>query len=172
MAITFTVMSVYTRLQARTSIPLDMRPRSVTARRPVTTIDRAVVLLSAGFMLFVLLAPLAALLWQSVTLGGQGITLDYYQELTINRRQSAFYVSPLTAVRNSLFFALVTVVLSLALGAISAYLCSGRAAVSAPRLTPSSCCRSARPPSPSATATSSRWGPCAPPSGSFPWRTP
>jgi thiamine transport system permease protein len=122
MAITFTVMAIYTRLQARTSIPLDMRPRSVTARRPVTGADRAIVLVSASFMLFVLLAPLIALVWQSVTLGGQGITFDYYRELTLNRRQSAFYVSPLTAVRNSLYFALITVLLSLALGAISAYL--------------------------------------------------
>ena len=122
MLITFTVMSVYTRLQARTSIPLEMRPRDVTARRPTTTADRLIVFTSAGFMLLVLLAPLAALIWQSVTLGGQGLTLDYYQELTLNRRQSAFYVNPLTAVRNSLFFALVTVAFSLVLGAISAYL--------------------------------------------------
>jgi len=122
MVITFIVMSFYTRLQARTSIPLDMRPRSVTARRPVTFGERTVVALSAVFMLFVLLAPLAALVYQSVTLGGQGPTLDYYRELTLNRRQSAFYVNPLVAVRNSLFYALVTVLLSLALGAISAYL--------------------------------------------------
>ena len=122
MIITFTVMSVYTRLQAHTSIPLDMRPRSVTARRPVTIAERAVVAASAAFMLFVLLAPLVALVYQSFTLGGQGPTLDYYRELTLNRRQSAFYVNPLVAVRNSLFFASVTVLLSLVLGAISAYL--------------------------------------------------
>ncbi len=122
MAITFSIMSVYTRLQARTSIPLDMRPRQTTARRPITPADRLIVAGSAAFMLLVLLAPLLALLWQSVSLGGEGLTLDYYRELALNRRQSAFYVNPLTAVRNSLFFALVTVAFSLLLGAIGAYL--------------------------------------------------
>ncbi|MCB0074047.1 MAG: ABC transporter permease subunit, partial [Caldilineaceae bacterium] len=47
---------------------------------------------------------------------------QFYAELFINRRGSAFFVTPITAVRNSLLFALATMLLSLLLGIISAYL--------------------------------------------------
>jgi len=40
----------------------------------------------------------------------------------VNRRQSAFFVTPLVAMRNSLLFALATMLLSLFLGITSAYL--------------------------------------------------
>jgi thiamine transport system permease protein len=62
------------------------------------------------------------LVWRSFTLGDAGWTLQYYMELTVNRRQSAFFVEPIVAVRNSLLFALATMLLSLFLGTISAYL--------------------------------------------------
>jgi ABC-type Fe3+/spermidine/putrescine transport system ATPase subunit/ABC-type spermidine/putrescine transport system permease subunit II len=45
-----------------------------------------------------------------------GLTIDYYQELFLNRRSSLFYVPPLAAARNSLLYALATVLLSMALG--------------------------------------------------------
>jgi thiamine transport system permease protein len=69
-----------------------------------------------------LLAPLTALAWRSVTLGDAVVTVDYYRELTLDRRGSAFFVPPIFAVRNSLIIALSTVALSLILGVISAYL--------------------------------------------------
>ena len=125
LAITFSVMAVYTRMQARTAIPLQMRPQSGNAQVPSTRIERALVVGSAFLMVFALMAPLLALAWQSISLGGQGVTLQYYQELTINRRGSAFFVNPLTAVRNSLVFATITVAWSLLLGTISAYLLAG-----------------------------------------------
>jgi thiamine transport system permease protein len=43
-------------------------------------------------------------------------TLDYYRELAVNRRESAFYVPPYTAIGISLGYALATTVLALALG--------------------------------------------------------
>ena len=57
-------------------------------------------------------------------------TLDYYGELFINRRGSLFYVPPVQAALNSLAYAGLTVLLSLALGfpAASALLHSGRLA--------------------------------------------
>lgn len=57
-------------------------------------------------------------------------TLDYYHELFINRRGSLFYVPPVQAALNSLAYAGLTVLLSLALGfpAASALLHSGRLA--------------------------------------------
>jgi thiamine transport system permease protein len=69
-----------------------------------------------------LLAPLVALAWRSVTLGGEGVSLQFYRELAVNRRQSAFFVPPVTAIQNSLVFALATTALSLWLGILSAYL--------------------------------------------------
>ncbi|MEZ4683399.1 MAG: iron ABC transporter permease [Caldilineaceae bacterium] len=121
MALTFSVMAVYTRLQARLSLPLELQPATRIARRPH---GRQWIWVSGGLLLMVLilLGPLLALAWRSFTLGGAGWTTTYYQELTINRRQSAFFVPPIVAVRNSLLFATATMVLSLFLGVVSAYL--------------------------------------------------
>lgn len=43
-------------------------------------------------------------------------TIDYYQELFINRRDSFFYISPIQATINSLIYASITALLSLILG--------------------------------------------------------
>ncbi len=122
MIFTFVIMIVYTRLQARASLPLEQRPATGTAHVPRTPLGRATVMVAAVGLLLLLLAPLLALAWRSVTLGDQGFTLAYYTELAANRRQSAFFAPPLTAVGNSFMFAAGTVVLSLLLGVISAYL--------------------------------------------------
>jgi thiamine transport system permease protein len=44
------------------------------------------------------------------------LTLDYYRELFINRQGSLFYVPPIQALRNSLIYAGLTVLISLVLG--------------------------------------------------------
>lgn len=121
MGLTFTVMAFYTRLQMRLSVTLELQPDTEVARRPR---GQAWIWLIGGLatMLVVLLGPLLALAWRSVTLGDGGWTLTYYQELLVNRRQSAFFVPPIVAVRNSLLFAGATMVLSLFLGVVSAYL--------------------------------------------------
>ncbi len=122
MALTFTIMAVYTRVQARASLPLEMSPQSRTAQPPRTWRARLVVVVSLGIAVVFLVGPLLALAWRSFTLGGDGFTLAYYQALSENPRQSAFFVPPLAAVRNSLVFATATMFLSLFLGIISAYL--------------------------------------------------
>jgi thiamine transport system permease protein len=122
MALTFAIMAIYTRLQARASVPLELRPRTPPERASRTRTERIIVAVSVAVTLVVLLSPLLALAWRSVTLGGAGFTFDYYQELTVNRRQSAFFVAPVFAIRNSLIFALAAMTLSLVLGLISAYL--------------------------------------------------
>ncbi len=126
MALTFAVMAVYTRMQSRASLPVEMRPQSITARRASTVGQRLFVGLSLAAMLVILLSPLLALAWRSVTLGGDGLTFAYFRALAENPRQSAFFVPPLQAVRNSLLYAGATVVLSLFLGVISAYLLARR----------------------------------------------
>jgi thiamine transport system permease protein len=119
---TFGMMSVYTRLQARTAIPLEFRPRRVTQRRPVTRRDRLLVALNVAFMLILLFTPLLALAERSLSLGVTGYTVTYYRELFYNRRGSVFFVPPVEAVRNSVGFAALAVLLALVLGTISAYL--------------------------------------------------
>ena len=126
MALTFAVMAVYTRMQSRASLPVEMRPQSVTARRASSMGERLLLGLSLGVMLTMLLSPLLALAWRSVTLGGEGLTLAYFGALTENPRNSAFFVPPVQAVRNSLLYAGATVGLSLFLGVISAYLLARR----------------------------------------------
>lgn len=118
---TFSLMWVYTRLQARTAVPLDMRPREYTQRRVSSLGDRLIVGVNVALMLVLLIAPLLALVERSFTLGG-AFSVRSYGELFVNRRDSILYVPPVQAVVNSLGFALVAVVLALVLGLISASL--------------------------------------------------
>jgi thiamine transport system permease protein len=75
--------------------------------------------------MILLLAPLLALVLRSFSLEGS-YTLRYYEALFTNPSQSFFYVPPAVAIRNSLLVAGATVLLSLVLGLISAYLLVGR----------------------------------------------
>ena len=122
MALTFIVMAFYTRLQARVSVALELFPSNQAATRPGRRWQRWAMQLALLFSIFLLLLPLLTLAWRSFTLGEGDWTWRYYAELTVNRRQSAFFVEPIVAVRNSLLFAVATMVLSLVLGVISAYL--------------------------------------------------
>jgi thiamine transport system permease protein len=122
---TFLVMAVYTRLQARTALPLNLRPQSATVRRPANWRQWLVVATVNTVLVLVLLSPLLALVVRSVTLGEGPPTLRYYQALTENRSQSIFFVRPVEAIRNSLLFSFAAVLLSLLLGLIAAYLLAG-----------------------------------------------
>ena len=122
MALTFVVMAFYTRLQARVSLALEQGPVDQPAATPHARWRQWVVQGGLIVTISLLLLPLLVLVWRSFTLGDAGWTLQYYMELTVNRRQSAFFVEPIVAVRNSLLFALATMLLSLFLGTISAYL--------------------------------------------------
>lgn len=123
MLFTFILMWVYTRLQARTAVPLELRPRQRTQRRVTNLRDRLVVGVNVAVMGVLLLSPLIALVERSFTLDG-GFTLRYYEELFVNRRDSILYVPPIQAVANSLGFAAIAVAIALALGLIGASLLS------------------------------------------------
>ncbi|MCB0186723.1 MAG: iron ABC transporter permease, partial [Caldilineaceae bacterium] len=126
MILTFAIMTLYTRFQARSSIPLDWQPHTFGRSPKRTRQEKIVVGLGTTIVLLTLLTPLLTLAWRSFTLGEAGFTWAYYQELTINRRQSAFFAPPVDAIRNSLLFALATMALSLLLGILSAYLLARR----------------------------------------------
>jgi thiamine transport system permease protein len=121
MLFTFILMWVYTRLQTRTAVPLDLRPRERTQRRVTSFCDHLIVGANIAVMAVLLLSPMIALVERSFTLDG-GFTVRYYEELFVNRRDSILYVPPIQAVANSLGFAAIAVVLALVLGLIGASL--------------------------------------------------
>ncbi|MBK8986642.1 MAG: iron ABC transporter permease [Chloroflexi bacterium] len=116
---TFGLMMVYGRWQQHTAVALDFRPQQSNLRRPQTTAERtAVAALVLGLGLF-LLAPLAALVWRSLVDRDGQFTLAYYQALSELRRGSVLFVPPITAVRNSILYALLTVLLAGFLGVLT-----------------------------------------------------
>ena len=125
LVITFAITSAYTALQRRTARPLQYHSAQATQRAPGRRDARVWVAANVGLMSLLLLAPLTALVWRSLTLGGT-FTLSYYTALAADPGRSYFYVSPPAAVRNSLVFGAATVALSLILGTLGAYLLAGR----------------------------------------------
>ncbi|RME71492.1 MAG: iron ABC transporter permease [Chloroflexi bacterium] len=112
---------LYTRLQARTTVPLDLRPRTATQRRPRSRRARLLVAVNVGLIVMMLVTPLLALIERSLsTTAGYGLT--YYHELGVNRRGSILFVPPVEAISNSVYFALLTVALALVLGTLAARL--------------------------------------------------
>ena len=119
---TLSLMWVYTRLQARTTVPLDLRARRQLQRPPATPREKWLGWGNVIVMLGLLLTPLLALVARSFSPGGDGWTLQFYRELFVNRRGSILFVPPVEAVRNSVGFAGATTLLALLLGLIGAYL--------------------------------------------------
>lgn len=124
---TFGLMVAYTRIQASSTVPVELRSRQVTQRRPQSWREIVFVWGNVVLMLLLLVTPLVALIERSLTLGGQ-LSLRFYRELFRNPRGSVFYVPPMAAVRNSVGFALATVALSVFLGLIAALVLSSRSA--------------------------------------------
>lgn len=121
----------YTRLAARATTPLELQPRSSTARPPRAPRER--LLVGATMLLITLLlgAPLAALALRSVLAPGPGaprFTLAAYLALGQNLTGSAFFVPPTAAIANSLRIAATTTLLALSIGVPAAYLLAHRPA--------------------------------------------
>jgi thiamine transport system permease protein len=120
---------LYTR--AINQVTTQTAPRFSTARIPKTINEKIfvtsfIILLSMFFYLPLVSLPLRSLTRLEANRGQRdevhyGITTDYYQELFINRRGSLFYVPPVRAAFNSLAYAGITVIFSLALGYPAAY---------------------------------------------------
>ena len=119
--VTLALTAVYTRLQERTAVPLDLRPQR-TVEIPIRSWqDRLVVGGTVGLMLLLLALPLLALLSRSLSLGGTW-SLRFYRLLAENRTNSFFFVPPSAAIRNSLVFALMSTVMALGLALPATYL--------------------------------------------------
>jgi thiamine transport system permease protein len=127
----FTLIFSFLYTRTINQVTTQTAPRFSTSRPPKTIRERAFVLTFYFFLLTFFLLPLASLPIRSLTRleadRGQrgeiqyGFTTDYYKELFINRRGSLFYVPPIQAAANSLGYASITVILSLALGYPAAY---------------------------------------------------
>jgi thiamine transport system permease protein len=126
---TLALTVIYTRLSARVTRPLELRP--VRQARPLGAVRHR--WLAAGFLALLLLffaAPLGSLAARSVTRlesdrregVAPGFTLDYYRALAAEDRNDIFFAPPLTAVQTSLAYAAATVVLALLAGAPAAWL--------------------------------------------------
>lgn len=118
--LSLTMTVVYTRLQERATVPLDLRPQR-TLELPLRGGRRVLHAVVVGGMLLLLGAPLLALVLRVLTLGGDW-SLRYFALLAENRTNSYFFVPPLTAVRNSLGFALLATLVALGTGVPASYL--------------------------------------------------
>ncbi|MCI0521147.1 MAG: iron ABC transporter permease [Chloroflexi bacterium] len=122
---------VYARLSQKASRPLSLRPVELTQRPLASRRSRLFAGLLIGFFAVLFVAPLVALAARSVIQlpagsapfdgGGARLTLDFYRELSANRRDALFFVPPSTAIGISLAYALLTACLALALGLPAAW---------------------------------------------------
>ena len=120
LACTFALIVIYTRLQNHAVVPLDLRPQRVTQKQPDTRRQKATLLLVTITMLGLLLLPLLALVMRSFVVGNV-FSLDNYLNLATNPRGSVLFVPPLTALGNSVLFALTTTIIALLIGTLAAY---------------------------------------------------
>ena len=124
-AFTLALMGFYTRFTRRAAQSLGKKRPCQVAQTPL---EKTMV---GGVILFILLLcvlPLAALVIKSLTFKGE-FSLVFYQALFTNVSDSIFYIPPVNAVKYSLFFAGMAMVLALVLGVCAALFirhCEGR----------------------------------------------
>lgn len=114
MAVTFTAIALNTRLQSATGGPTEGRR---AARFTTASLIAAVMVVVGVGMLTIL--PLAALVERSLDTGN-GYSFHYYSLLDDNERGQVLFVTPITAIRNSLVFASATTLLAVPIGAMAA----------------------------------------------------
>ena len=126
LAFTLFFSIIYSRVVARAIVPINPRAASLNIRPAKSPREKIFVFTASAFIVLLFFLPMAALPVRSIVRlepdrgeRGEfqaGLTLNNYRELTVNRTGSLFYVPPMDAVRNSLIYAAITVVLSLSLG--------------------------------------------------------
>lgn len=121
LACTLGLTILYSRLAARLTLPLSLKPRQYTQHRLRSWCSRLLTSLWLVLLVGFHLLPLLALAGRSfIAIDPSNhqsqFTLAYYQELSINRRDALFFVPPITAIGISVSYALATVLLSLVLG--------------------------------------------------------
>ena len=129
---TLVLTILYTRLINSKSVALTPRDPEEVAKPIVGWKQRIFLIGTMSYLIILFVLPLLSLVMRSFFLtdsnriSGQQFSLVYYQELFLNRRESLFYVPPIDAIVNSLYFGLVTVGIALFLGFLAARVISSR----------------------------------------------
>lgn len=131
LACTFLVTLIYTRINGSRNIPLMPHLNSEGLRTAKTRSEKLFLHSMTTLLILLLTLPMLAMVLRSfLRLGADrgesgavaiGFTLQYYQQLFINSNQSIFYVPPAQAAVNSLYYATITVILSIGLGLLATY---------------------------------------------------
>ncbi len=131
LACTLFITLLYNRLSHVRTGNLMSTSQSETLRRPKRAWEKLMTLITVLVLFVLISAPLLGLVLRSFArleaVRGErgevsaGLTIAYYKELFINRQGSIFYVPPVQAVRNSLVYAALTVLISVSLGLLLAY---------------------------------------------------
>jgi thiamine transport system permease protein len=129
--ITLVLTALYSHLVRKSSYETQPRVLEEEQRKAKTIKEKIFVAVMVLVLFTLLVTPLAALSVRSFTRleaeRGQrgevqtGFTADYYASLFENPRGSIFYVPPIEAVRNSMVYAAITIIISLSIGVLAAY---------------------------------------------------
>lgn len=102
-----------------------------TRQRPVSTRQKIFVVLMCLLLVVLFISPILSLVSRSLVTfeaargeRGEietGLTTRYYTELFQNRTGSIFYSNPLAAIRNSLVYSVLTMIIATSMGLITAY---------------------------------------------------
>jgi thiamine transport system permease protein len=114
MVVTFAAIAVNTRLQRSTG-------QQTEAGRivPFTLVSRGAAIVVLGSVVVLTVLPLAALVQRSFEAPG-GYSWRYYAMLDDNVRGQILFVTPATAIRNSIIYALFTVAIAVPIGGLAA----------------------------------------------------
>ena len=124
--ITALVTSAYSSAAAHYGASARLGRAASHERRPASGRERLLVALTVGALVAWLVVPLAALVLRALFSVDDGrLTLALFTRLASRPRGSALTVPPLLAIRNSLLFAALTALLSLAVGLPAAWAAIG-----------------------------------------------
>ena len=117
----FLVLSWYARHQNRRAVQLNLRPASEVERTPTTLGQKTMLRVNVALMVGLLFVPLGVLVKRSLTTES-GLGLIHYTLLSDRGASSILAVAPTEALRNSLTFALIAMVIALVVGGLAASL--------------------------------------------------
>ncbi len=117
-AVNFLLMWLHARLTKKSRIAFYTDSAAGTAKKVETSGQKIIVRTNLLFMVLLLVTPLLALVFRSLT-GEDGLTLAYYSALFTTSARSVFFVEPISAVANSVGFGLAAMVIAVILGLLA-----------------------------------------------------
>jgi thiamine transport system permease protein len=124
--VNFLLMWLYARLGKKSPIAFYSDSATGTAVKIATVRQKIFIAANILWMILLLVTPLLALVLRSLT-GPDGLTCAYYLALFTTQARSVFFVEPISAVANSIGFALAAMTLAVILGLLaSTFLASDR----------------------------------------------